>query len=98
MGPAPAAAEGGRDQPDWTQTRGEKFAHLRTALLKDEGHLTLREAEICAYIVMGYTVFAISLLLGISPNTVATHRKRAYSKLGLSSQTELFNVCLKYCA
>lgn len=83
--------------PDWAQTRADKFAHLRSALLMDASHLTLREAEICAYIVMGYTVLAISLMLGISANTVATHRKRAYSKLGLSSQTELFNVCLKYC-
>ncbi|WP_407671862.1 helix-turn-helix transcriptional regulator [Paraburkholderia acidiphila] len=39
----------------------------------------------------------ISLILGISLNTVATHRKRAYAKLCLSSRTELFNVCLKYC-
>lgn len=100
--PKPAApAEGiapAGQEPEWAQTRADKFAKLRSALLMDASHLTMREAEVCAYIVMGYTVFAISLLLGISPNTVATHRKRAYSKLGLSSQTELFNVCLKYCA
>lgn len=95
--PEVAAVSVGQE-PEWAQTRADKFAKLRSALLMDASHLTMREAEVCAYIVMGYTVFAISLLLGISPNTVATHRKRAYSKLGLSSQTELFNVCLKYCA
>jgi DNA-binding CsgD family transcriptional regulator len=94
---ADAAAVPSAQGPEWAQTRADKFAHLRSALLMDASHLTLREAEICAYIVMGYTVLAISLMLGISANTVATHRKRAYSKLGLSSQTELFNVCLKYC-
>lgn len=94
---ADAAAAPVAQAPDWAHTRADKFAHLRSALLMDASHLTLREAEICAYIVMGYTVLAISLMLGISANTVATHRKRAYSKLGLSSQTELFNVCLKYC-
>ncbi|WP_330555149.1 helix-turn-helix transcriptional regulator [Burkholderia multivorans] len=82
---------------DWSATRADKFAKLRSALLMEPCGLTLREAEICAYIVLGHTAMGISLILGISLNTVATHRKRAYAKLGLSSQTELFNVCLKHC-
>ena len=52
--------------------------------------LTPREAEICASIIMGYSTEAISLNCSISINTVATHRKRAYAKLGISSQNELF--------
>lgn len=95
--PSVAACGTVAQDPEWAQTRAKKFGHLRAALLMDARHLTVREAEVCAYIVIGYTAFAISLLLGISANTVATHRKRAYAKLGLSSQTELFNVCLKYC-
>jgi DNA-binding CsgD family transcriptional regulator len=63
---------------------------VRTAIVADNNSLTAREAEICASIVLGYTVLGISLNLGISINTVATHRKRAYAKLRVSSQNELF--------
>ncbi|KRV76347.1 helix-turn-helix transcriptional regulator [Pseudomonas citronellolis] len=71
--------------------RRERMYHeLRSTLLKAPGALTQREAEICASIALGYTTLGISLKLGISINTVATHRKRAYAKLGISSQNELF--------
>jgi len=63
---------------------------VRAAINADDNTLTAREAEICASIVLGYTVLGISLNLGISINTVATHRKRAYAKLRVSSQNELF--------
>lgn len=63
---------------------------VRAAINADSNSLTAREAEICASIVLGYTVLGISLNLGISVNTVATHRKRAYAKLRVSSQNELF--------
>jgi DNA-binding CsgD family transcriptional regulator len=52
-----------------------------------------REAEICAMIVIGHTTQGISLDLGISKNTVITHRRRAYEKLGICSQNELFGKC-----
>ena len=52
-----------------------------------------REAEICTMIVIGHTTQGISLDLGISKNTVITHRRRAYEKLGISSQNELFGKC-----
>ena len=57
--------------------------------------LTTREAEICAYISQGYSAIAISLILNISINTIATHRKRAYAKLSISSQRELFSLIYK---
>lgn len=63
---------------------------VQAAINADSNLLTAREAEICASIVLGYTVLGISLNLGISVNTVATHRKRAYAKLRVSSQNELF--------
>ncbi|MFJ6321514.1 MULTISPECIES: helix-turn-helix transcriptional regulator [unclassified Rhizobium] len=63
---------------------------VRTAIIADNCQLTAREAEICASIVLGYTVLGISMNLGISVNTVATHRKRAYAKLRVCSQNELF--------
>ena len=41
---------------------------------------------------MGYRAEAIAARLDISPNTVATHRKRGYAKLHISSHTELFGI------
>lgn len=72
------------------ERRARMLDDLRASLLKAPGALTQREAEICASIALGYTTLGISLTLGISINTVATHRKRAYAKLGISSQNELF--------
>lgn len=57
--------------------------------------LTPRQTEVCARIVLGYSILAISLELGITQNTVSTLRKRAYSRLGISRQNELFALCLE---
>ncbi len=68
----------------------ELLARVRRAIGEENDNLSPREVEICASIVLGYTMVGISLNLGISVNTVATHRKHAYAKLGVSSQNELF--------
>jgi DNA-binding CsgD family transcriptional regulator len=64
-------------------------------LLMKQDVLSPREAEICAMILVGYTTLGISLNLEISINTVATHRKRAYRKLGIATQNELFCKCFE---
>jgi DNA-binding CsgD family transcriptional regulator len=74
------------------EQRARTLEYMRDILLSSPQGLSPREAEVCAGIVLGYTTLAISLNCGISLNTVATHRKRAYAKLGISSQNELF-VC-----
>jgi DNA-binding CsgD family transcriptional regulator len=51
--------------------------------------LSPRETSVCAEIVQGRSSGAIALKMGISVNTVLTHRKRAYAKLNISSQNEL---------
>lgn len=76
--PAPRSAE-------------ETLPELKLALLNGGYKLSDREAEICAGIILGFTILGISLRLNITVNTVATHRKRAYAKLGISSQNELFS-------
>lgn len=53
-----------------------------------------REAEVCGAIAAGMTSEAIALSLGISVNTVLTYRKRAYMRLGISSQNELMRLVL----
>ena len=72
---------------DWHRSA---LAHLRTVFLGGPHGLSPREAEVCAHVVLGYSTLAIGLNLGVSVNTVATHRKRAYSKLDVCSQNELF--------
>lgn len=84
----PAAAIPSPGGPD---RRRLALAHLRDVLLREPQMLTPREAEICAAIVLGYSTLAISLNCGISINTVATHRKRAYAKLQICSQNDLFS-------
>lgn len=71
-------------------SRDELFKRVREAILDDNRLLTPREAEVCTGIILGYTILGLSLNMGISVNTVATHRKRAYAKLRISSQNELF--------
>jgi len=73
------------------ERRRRLLAHLKEVLLAEPYSLSPREAEVCAGIVLGYTTLGISLNFGISINTVATHRKRAYRKLGVCSQNELFS-------
>lgn len=70
--------------------QAQLFDQVRKALLAEGVGLTPKEAEVCAAISLGRSAAGIGIDLGISINTVATHRKRAYSKLRISSQNELF--------
>lgn len=58
--------------------------------------LTTREREVCIRILQGYTSEAISLELDVAKSTIHTYRKRAYAKLGISSQNELFSLYLEF--
>lgn len=54
-----------------------------------------REAEVCSRAIYGVSTLGISLELGISQETVMTYRKRAYSRLEIATQRELFLWYLK---
>lgn len=56
--------------------------------------LTPREQEVCRRILLGLSSEAISHELGISVHSTLTYRKRAYERLGISSQNELFSIVL----
>jgi DNA-binding CsgD family transcriptional regulator len=51
--------------------------------------LARREAEVCARILYGMTSPGIASDLGIGEESAMTYRKRAYHRLGISSQREL---------
>lgn len=60
--------------------------------------LTPREQEVCRRILLGFSSDAISQALGISLHSILTYRKRAYERLGISSQNELFGIVLRMLA
>ena len=60
--------------------------------------LTPREKQVCQRILSGYGSEAISSELGISLHSTFTYRKRAYEKLGICSQNELFAIALRLMA
>lgn len=57
--------------------------------------LTARERDVCERILLGYTSIGIGLDLDIALSSVLTYRKRAYDKLAINSQNELFSLCLE---
>ena len=57
--------------------------------------LTGREREVVQHILRGYSSKSICFNLGISLGTVKTHRKNAYAKLKISSQSELLSQFLQ---
>ncbi|WGS21618.1 MULTISPECIES: helix-turn-helix transcriptional regulator [unclassified Bradyrhizobium] len=60
--------------------------------------LTGREKEVCLRILSGLSSEAIAAELGIGLHSALTYRKRAYDKLGISSQNELFAIALRLMA
>ena len=56
--------------------------------------LTTRESEVCERILVGFTSTGISLDLGIAESSVNTYRRRAYEKLEIATQNELFSMCI----
>ncbi|HEY4204836.1 MAG TPA: helix-turn-helix transcriptional regulator [Xanthobacteraceae bacterium] len=56
--------------------------------------LTARERDVCANILLGFSSEAIAGELDISLNSVLTYRRRAYQRLGITSQNELFSIVM----
>ncbi|WP_339862949.1 LuxR C-terminal-related transcriptional regulator [Paremcibacter congregatus] len=85
--------------PIITQVPLSRSPDAMTNLLAGEsdvfGRLTDRERQVCGRILQGYSSEAISLELKVAKSTIHTYRKRAYAKLGISSQNELFSLCLE---
>ncbi|MFD2179851.1 helix-turn-helix transcriptional regulator [Veronia pacifica] len=52
--------------------------------------LTDRERQVTHLLLRGHSAKSAARIMAISPDTVQMHRKNIYSKLGLSSQSELF--------
>ena len=75
-------------------TRESQIDSLITRLSKVNNALSKREKEVGARVLIGMNSEGIALDLGIKVHSVQTYRKRAYARLNISSQNELFALCL----
>jgi DNA-binding NarL/FixJ family response regulator len=62
------------------------------ALLCDR--LTAREQQVLTALLRGTSSEGIATQLDLKPSSVITYRRRAYAKLGIATQAELFALCL----
>ena len=100
VAPAVSAAVARHFQEDAAAQGGDPLLRLQ-ALFADAAPfaaLTGREKEVCLRILSGFSSEAIAAELGISLHSALTYRKRAYEKLGISAQNELFSIALRLMA
>lgn len=76
------------------RARGRTPAELSVAEIEERfadrfTSLTPRERQVCARAVLGMSVEATALALGIAKTSVLTYRRRAYARLRVSSPYEL---------
>lgn len=77
-----------------TGSRDADPAHLRLTRCFDrfgEGVLTERERQITQLLLRGHSTKSVARELDIAPGTVMVHKRNLFSKLGISSQYELFS-------
>jgi len=56
--------------------------------------LTPRELDVLRGVLEGASAAEIALQMGVKPASVVTYQKRAYARLGISNQRQLFALCL----
>ena len=86
----PDAAFRDSREPD-AATYRDRFSKQMAAVRESFG-LSAREAEVAELIARGNTVAHIAELLFVSENTVRTHSKRIYVKLGIHKRQELIEL------
>ena len=57
--------------------------------------LTARELDVLRGTLEGASAAEIAVQMGIKPTSVITYQKRAYARLGISGQRQLFALCLQ---
>jgi len=57
---------------------------------------TPRETEIVSLVLLGHSNASIGTILGISSETVKVHRRNLYAKIGISSQSELYQLFISH--
>ena len=57
-------------------------------------HLSAREREVCHHILRGLSLEGVAMEMNVSFNTAATFKRRAFTKLRISTSKELFHLAL----
>jgi DNA-binding CsgD family transcriptional regulator len=57
-----------------------------------ESRLTQRERQITQLLLRGHSSKSVARELNIAPGTVMVHKRNLFSKLGITSQYELFSL------
>lgn len=65
------------------------------AELRTRHGLTRREEDILCLVLQGKKYLVIAQVLAITKNTVKTHTKEVYSKLGISGRAELATLLIR---
>lgn len=86
--PVPPGFEEADPQPR-VYPRGPSRITMRCKMIQEQYRLTSRETEIMELIVRGYSAPMIAEEYVVSENTVRTHYKHIYSKLGIHKKQEL---------
>ena len=58
--------------------------------------LSLREEEVLSYILPGKKIIEISAILGLKKNTISTHKKNIYKKIGVATMIDLYKKSNEY--
>lgn len=66
--------------------------NVRLSLLAEQYHLSRRETEILEYFARGRSAVFISETLHVSENTVRSHLRHSYEKLGVHSRQEVISM------
>lgn len=71
---------------------GDRIFDARCAVLAERGGLTEREGELLLYLARGRTKAYIADALFVSENTVRSHVRNIYAKLGVHTRQELIDL------
>lgn len=74
------------------------FSHRTCAQARAHFGLSARETELLLHIAGGHTKQSIAELMGVSPATADTFRRRAYAKLGVKSAAAAAAILSSYLA
>ncbi|WP_166646338.1 helix-turn-helix transcriptional regulator [Zavarzinia compransoris] len=78
-------------------SEGQRTATVEAAFRSfRQDRLTPREQTVVSLILRGHSSLSIARTLEIAEGTVKIHRKHIHAKLGISSQTELFNLFIEH--
>lgn len=82
--------------PEDPEGQGRLAAHLKQSFRQfGSSVLSPKEGEIVRLILKGHSSKSIALMFGNSPDTIKVHRRRIFSKLGISAQGEIVSMFLE---